>query len=174
MTNQGRQELPFLWKSHVTVRLHPDSTVAMGAGDVLVHEFGDPRVRPAGGSFSWPTIVRDGAEHDFRRQPDTSDRGITEFLIATSLGGGGRCGVHHPTAGTGLSLTWDPADLPSCWTFASYGGGWRGLDVLVLEPCTGYPLSVVEGAAAGTHQVLPAGASKTWSLTARVGASAEG
>jgi hypothetical protein len=49
-----------------------------------------------------------------------------------------------------------------------------GLDVLVLEPCTGHPLSVVDGAGAGTHQVLPAGATKEWSLTAWVGGRAAG
>jgi hypothetical protein len=49
-----------------------------------------------------------------------------------------------------------------------------GLDVLVLEPCMGHPLSVVDGAAAGTHQVLPAGATKEWSLTAWVGGRAAG
>jgi len=70
---------------------------------------------------------------------------------------------------TGLRLSWDRADVPSCWLFASYGGGWRGLDVLVLEPCTGYPLSVAEGVSAGTHQVLPARATKQWRLTAEVG-----
>ena len=67
------------------------------------------------------------------------------------------------------ALGWDAADLPSCWLFASHGGGWRGHDVLVLEPCTGHPLSVADGAAAGTHQVLEAGATRSWSLTAAVG-----
>ena len=46
--------------------------------------------------------------------------------------------------------------FPSCWTFASYGG-WRDLEVLVLEPCSGYPLSVADGVEAGTHQRLAAG-----------------
>ena len=171
--NEGRQDLPYLWKSHVAVRLRADTTVAMAAGDVLVHAFGDPRVRPEGGRFDWPSAVVGGVEHDFRRPPDTTARGVTEFLIATSLTQG-RCGVRHPASGSGLTLEWDVADLPSCWTFASYGGGWRGLDVLVLEPCTGHPLSVLDGVTAGTHQVLPAGARKAWSLTAWVGAPAGG
>lgn len=168
VTNEGRRDLPYLWKSHVAVRLHRDTEISMAARDVLVHEFGDPRVRPPAGSFSWPTVGVDGVRHDFRRLPDTSDRGVSEFLLATSLEHG-RCGVSHRGAGTGLTLQWDAAELPSCWLFASYGGGWRGLDVLVLEPCTGHPLSVTDGVAAGTHQVLAAGATKQWSLTATVG-----
>ena len=173
VTNHGRRDLPFLWKSHVAVRLQPDTTISMAAGEVLVHEFGEPRTRPAAGSFRWPITVVDDVEHDFRHLPDVTERGVTEFLLATSLTQG-ECGVVHPTAGTGLTLEWDPADLPSCWLFGSYGGGWRGLDVLVLEPCTGYPLSVSDGVAAGTHQVLPAGVTRTWSLTARVGSADAG
>lgn len=173
ITNEGRRELPFLWKSHIAVRLQTDTVIGMAAGDVLVHDFGDPRVRPEGGRFAWPSATVAGREHDFRRPPDTTARGVTEFLIATTLEDG-HCGVSHPAAGSGLALEWDRADLPSCWTFASYGGGWRGLDVLVLEPCTGYPLSVLDGVAAGTHQVLAAGATRAWSLTARVGAPVRG
>jgi galactose mutarotase-like enzyme len=168
VTNTGRRDLPFLWKSHVAVRLHGDTAVDVAAAEVDVHAFGEPRVRPEGDRFVWPVAMVDGIEHDFRRQPDTTGGGVSEFLIATTLTDG-RCGVLHPAAGSGLTLTWDPAELPSCWTFASYGGGWRGLDVLVLEPCTGHPLSVLDGVAAGTHQVLPAGATRAWSLTARVG-----
>jgi hypothetical protein len=50
--------------------------------------------------------------------------------------------------------------------------GSTSISLLVLEPCTGHPLSVNEGVAAGTHQVLSAGASRQWSLAARVGVPA--
>jgi hypothetical protein len=93
---------------------------------------------------------------------------VSEFLLATSMERG-ECSVAHPAEGTGLRLSWDRHELPSCWLFASYGGGWRGLDVLVLEPCTGYPLSVAAGVQAGTHQTLPARATKSWQLTAQIG-----
>lgn len=168
VTNNGRRELPYLWKSHVAVRVHPDTVVDLAADDVLVHAFGDPRARPDGGRFRWPTAVAAGVAHDFRRPPDTTAGGVTEFLIATTLTDG-RCAVDHAAAGSGLTLRWNPTELPSCWTFASYGGGWRGLEVLVLEPCTGHPLSVREGVAAGTHRTLAAGATTAWSLTAEVG-----
>jgi len=168
ITNPGRTDQPFLWKSHVAVALHRDTLVDMAAGEVLVDDFGNPRARPASGRFTWPWLEADGQRHDLRTLPDTHERGVSEFLLATSMEHGA-CSVTHPTEGTGLQLSWDRRDLPSCWLFASYGGGWRGLDVLVLEPCTGYPLSVAEGARAGTHQVLAAGATKSWQLIARIG-----
>ena len=169
VTNGGRTDLPFLWKSHLAVRLHPDTRTELEATTVVVHDFGAPRTRPADAEFVWPVAVVDGTSYDFSELPDTADRGVSELLMATELTDG-RCGVVHPGAGSGLLLTWDRAALPSCWLFGSYGGGWRGRDVLVLEPCTGYPASVTEGVAAGTHQVLAAGAGRSWSLTATVGA----
>lgn len=169
VTNPTRTDLPHLWKSHVAVALQPDTMIELGAREVLVHEFGLPRARPPGGRTGWPYLEADGVRHDLRTLPDTRDRGVSEFLIATDLHRGS-CGVTHPGARTGLQLAWDVADLPSCWLFASYGGGWRDLDVLVLEPCTGYPLSVTEGVAAGTHRILPAGATAEWRLTATIGA----
>ena len=168
VVNEGRRDLPHLFKSHVAVALAPDSVVDLAAEDVLVHGFGQPRARQPGGRTRWPWLEADGVRHDLRRQPDTRERGVAELLLATAMTRGW-CAVRHPSAGSGLSLSWDRELLPSCWLFASYGGGWRGLDVLVLEPCTGYPLSVAEGVAAGTHRVLPAGADVAWQLVAEVG-----
>lgn len=168
ITNTGRSDQPFLWKSHIAVALRPDTVIDMAAGEVLVHEFGLPRARPAGGSFTWPYLTVDSVRHDLRRLPDTTGRGGSELLISTNLERG-ECSAQHPSDQTGLRLLWNRTDLPSCWLFASYGGGWRGLNVLVLEPCTGFPLSVNEGIGAGTHQVLGASQTKFWQLTARIG-----
>ncbi|MFG1910992.1 hypothetical protein [Kribbella sp. NPDC048928] len=168
ITNTGRIDQPYLWKTHVAVVLHPDTIIDMAAGDVFLHEFGNPRARPHSNTFTWPRLRAKGVDHDLRTMPDTTHRGISEFLLATTLNDG-LCEVRHPTAQTGLRLSWNPADLPSCWLFASYAGGWRGLNVLVLEPCTGHPLSVTEGINSGTHQVLPAGTTTTWQLTTQTG-----
>lgn len=168
ITNSGKIDQPFLWKSHVAVALQPDTVVDMAAGDVLVDEFGTPRARPESGRLTWPYLEANGTRHDLRILPDTTNRGVSEFLLATSMERG-ECSVMHQTTETGLRLTWDRQDLPSCWLFASYGGGWRGLNVLVLEPCTGYPLSVDVGVRADTHQTLLAGTTKSWQLTARIG-----
>ena len=61
----------------------------------------------------------------------------------------------------------------SCWIFASYGG-WREHEVVVLEPCTGYPVSVQDGVAAGTHQILEPGSCVETELTALVLDGADG
>ncbi len=166
LENTGIRAQPFLWKSHVAVRLHEDSRLDLGAETVLLHDFGIPRARGAVPTFSWPDLSAQGRSFDMRELP-AADSGRSEFLLATRMSDG-FCSVHHPHLGVRLRLEFDLAQLPSCWTFASYGG-WRGLHVLVLEPCTGYPLSVREGVAAGTHQVLAAGETREWSLTARVG-----
>lgn len=69
-------DLPYLWKPHVAVRLHADSTTSMAARRVIVHGFGDPRARPTGGYFGWPRVEVggvevDGVEYDFRRLSPT-------------------------------------------------------------------------------------------------------
>lgn len=172
LENASTRPLPFLWKSHVAVALRPESRIVMAADRVRLDGFGHPRGRPDDPLLTWPHLVADGVQHDLRRPPDTSRGGVSEFLLAETMHAG-RCGVVHPDEGSGLGLEWDLADLPSCWSFASYGGGWRGLDVLVLEPCTGYPLSVSEGVAAGTHRVLGPHEVRSWQLRAVVGTGIE-
>ncbi|GAA2109188.1 hypothetical protein GCM10009841_30280 [Microlunatus panaciterrae] len=165
LQNVGCQDQPFMWKSHVAVQMHQDSLVDMGADSVLLHDFGHPRARGASPLFQWPTLHADGVDHDMRR-PLAPNSGHSEFMLATSMHAG-FCSVEHPSRGAALRLTFDLDALPSCWLFASYG--WRGLNTVVLEPCTGYPLSVAQGAAQGTHQVLRAGETREWTLQASVG-----
>jgi hypothetical protein len=166
--NPTPRTLPFLWKAHVAVALDPDTVIELPPGPILVEDFGSPRARPIGNTFDWPGFDQNGVRHDFRRLPKARSGPVSEFLLATSPAGGA-CGVRHPSRGTGLHLSWELDALPSCWLFASYGGGWRDLEVLVLEPCTGYPVSVLEGVDQRTHKVLDPGATLTWSITADVG-----
>ena len=88
---------------------------------------------------------------------------LAEFQYATELEAGW-CAVTYAD-GTGLGLAFDHEVFSSCWTFASYGG-WRGQEVLILEPCTGYPVSLAEGIAAGTHRILQPGQTVETSVTA--------
>jgi len=160
--NDGGYDLPFLWKQHVAVPTLEPATLEWGARTVYLEEFGSPRAGRKGTSYTWPYLIDEqGVSHDMRPTlPKTSRR--AEFQYATSLTAGW-CAVRYHD-GHGIGLSFDATVFPSCWAFASYGG-WRSHEVLVLEPCTGYPVSVEQGVAAGTHRVFPAGGVIETSMT---------
>jgi len=148
-------DLPFLWKQHLAVPSSAGATIGLGAREMYLDDFGTPRAGGLGTRYTWPYLIdADGRRHDMSRMPDRAAR-VAEFQYSTELDRGW-CAVTSPD-GSGIGLAFDRDVFRSCWTFASYGG-WRSHEVVILEPCTGYPISVTDGVAAGTHQVLPAGA----------------
>ncbi len=155
LANQGPAALPYLLKLHAAVALADDSRIDLAARRMLVGDWGAPRTGRTGVAYDWPYCTDDaGRSHDMRRTlPATS--GVTELQYATELTGGW-CAVTGGPDRPGLGISFDPGFFRSCWTFASYGG-WQDLHVAVLEPCTGYPISVREGVAQGTHQMLGSG-----------------
>jgi hypothetical protein len=172
ITNTGPHEQPFLWKLHPALAADEHSRIDMGAEEVYVEDFGPPRNGRTGVSYSWPFLTDDeGRRHDMRRCLPITAR-VNEFQYATRMSAGW-CALTHTRERLGFGLAWDSAVLPSCWIFASYGG-WRNLQVAILEPCSGYPLSVAEGVPNGTHQVLAAGATIDCQVTATVFTGAEG
>ncbi|WP_127354568.1 DUF5107 domain-containing protein [Actinacidiphila soli] len=162
ITNEGHTALPFLWKQHVAVPVSERASIGLGARTMYVEDFGVPRAGSPGETYPWPHLVGpDGSSTDMSKTLPPDSR-VSEFQYATELDGGW-CSVTYED-GTGIGLSFDPGVFRSCWLFASYGG-WRGHEVLILEPCTGYPVSVTEGLEAGTHQVLPAGGTVETALT---------
>lgn len=154
LTNTGRGELPYLWKQHVAVPVAESARMDLPATTMYIEDFGTPRAGGPGHVYTWPRLTgADGGTTDMSRMPPASS-GISEFQYATHLDGGW-CAVTYED-GSGLGLAFDPEVFRSCWLFASYGG-WRGLEVLILEPCTGHPVSVAAGVEQGTHQILPPG-----------------
>jgi hypothetical protein len=159
LTNTGRDELPYLWKQHVAVPVAEPARIGLGAATMYVEDFGTPRAGGPGHIYEWPRLVgADGTATDMSRTLPASS-GVSEFQYATHLDGGW-CAVTYED-GSGLGLAFDPEVFRSCWLFASYGG-WRGLEVLILELCTGHPVSVAAGVERGTHQILlPGGVIET-------------
>lgn len=157
--------LPFLWKQHVAVPVDEPARVDLAPASMYVEDFGTPRAGGPGTTYTWPTLIDEsGHATDMSRTLPRSS-GVSEFQYATELSAGW-CSVTYGD-GTGLGLVFDANVFRSCWLFASYGG-WRGLQALVLEPCTGYPVEVSVGADAGTHQTLAPGQVITTSITAVV------
>ena len=163
LTNESRTALPYLWKQHVAVPLGQSARLDLPATTVLMDGFGRPRGRPPQDQYRWPEFVdAEGRSHDMRQTLPPESQ-AAEFQYATELEAGW-CAVTYGD-GIGLGLAFDPAVFTSCWTFASYGG-WRGHEVLIMEPCTGYPVSLAEGLAAGTHRTLQPGQTLETTVTA--------
>ena len=153
ITNSGHRPLPYLWKQHLAVPVTEPAVIGLGAGTMLLEDFGSPRAGRPGDTYKWPELVGpDGASTTMSATLPRESR-VSEFQYATDLADGW-CAVTYED-GSGIGLAFDPEVFRSCWLFASYGG-WRSHEVVVLEPCTGYPMSVESGVNAGTHQVLPA------------------
>lgn len=153
LVNDGCDALPFLWKQHLAVPSDSPATIGLPPSTVYVEDFGTPRARSREPYYRWPEMVdAGGAVHDMSRTLPSQSR-VAEFQYATGLTEGW-CSLVRAD-GTGIRLDFDPAVFPTCWTFASYGG-WRGHDVVILEPCTGHPVLVSDGLAAGTHRTLAA------------------
>lgn len=155
ITNTGQKEQPYLWKLHAAMKVNEHTKIDMGAKKVYIEDFGPPRNGKTGVTYDWPFIVDEaGKEHDMRNAlPSTS--GVNEFQYGLELEEGW-CSVTDTQKGLGMGLSFDRNVFPSCWLFATYGG-WRNLQTVVLEPCTGYPVSVNDGIEKGTHRMLAPG-----------------
>jgi hypothetical protein len=171
ITNPTARSLPYLWKQHLAMPTREPATIGLGAASMLMADFGSPRAGGPGDRYAWPEHrADDGTVTDMSSTLPRESR-VSEFQYATDLTEG-RCSVTYAD-GTGLELHFDREVFRSCWIFASYGG-WREHEVVVLEPCTGYPVSVQDGVAAGTHQILEPGGCVETELTALVLDGADG
>lgn len=161
ITNLGTQPQPFLWKLHAAMRVDEHSRIDLPAESVYIEDFGDPRTGRTKMQYEWP--MADG--HDMRKVPDAAS-GISEFQYATKMKNGW-CALTHTKEKLSFGLSYDREVLPSCWLFASYGG-WQDINAVVLEPCTGFPVSVPEGIKNKTHQTLMPGQALQCNIVASV------
>ncbi len=155
LTNTGRIAQPFLWKLHVALNVDEHLRIDMPAQNMYIEEFGVSRIGRTGVDYYWPYATDESNNRCDMRWAMPFDSGVCEFQYATHLTAGW-CAVTHTRDKLSFGLAFEPEVLSSCWLFASYGG-WRNLNVLVLEPCTGYPVSVNDGLQQGTHRTLPPG-----------------
>jgi hypothetical protein len=93
---------------------------------------------------------------DLRQVPDASSRAV-HFFYGTELASGW-CGVTNRANGLAAALRFDPEVFSSCWLFATHGG-WRDLNVAVLEPATGYPYQMMQMISEGRARSLAPGES---------------
>jgi hypothetical protein len=71
------------------------------------------------------------------------------------LKGGWYAAIDRATR-SGFGLAFDPALFTCLWLFQSHGG-WRGLRLAIIEPCTGWPYDLGEATTSGRCSRLDPG-----------------
>jgi galactose mutarotase-like enzyme len=138
-TNQGSKTLPFLWKLHPAFSVSASHRLDFPPMSVVREPDFPGTLGDAPPVFQWPHARLGETTLDLRRVPDPSSRAV-HFFYGTGITEGW-CGVTNRVNGLGCALRFDPKVFSSCWLFASHGG-WRDLNVAVLEPATGYPFQM--------------------------------
>jgi hypothetical protein len=136
LTNQGDRPFPFLWKLHPAFAVSPRHRIDFPPMSVLLEPEFPGTLDGAPPKFPWPHAPIDGTMLDLRRVPDVSSHAV-HFFYGAELASGW-CGVTNRANQLAAALRFDPKVFPSSWLFATHGG-WRDLNVAVLEPATGYP-----------------------------------
>jgi hypothetical protein len=135
-TNRGTNAFPFLWKLHPAFAVSPDHRIDFPPMSVVREPDFPGTLGDAPPVFQWPHVNLGGTTRDLRQVPDASSRAV-HFFYGTEITEGW-CGITNRVNGLGCALRFDAKIFSSCWLFASHGG-WRDLNVAVLEPATGYP-----------------------------------
>jgi len=136
LTNHGPNAFPFLWKLHPAFAVSPQHRIDFPRMTVVREPEFEGTLAGAPAVFAWPCVSIDDAVLDLRQVPEVSSRALY-FFYGTELAAGW-CGVTNQENHLAAALRFDPEVFTSCWLFATYGG-WRDLNVAVLEPATGYP-----------------------------------
>jgi len=137
LANIGRRPLDLLWKLHPALRISPGAELLVPA---RIGRVADPQ---------W-SRVKDHSEIDWQERKDLHRvpplEGTTEFLYLLELSEG-RCALRHRAENWSFAMTFSKEIFRSVWIFASFGG-WRNLELLILEPCTTPQLSLAASASA--------------------------
>ena len=155
-TNHGAEAFPFLWKLHPAFAVSTSHRIDFPPMAVLREPEFPGTLADAPPIFPWPLAELGNSTLDLRQVPDVSSRAL-HFFYGAGLASGW-CGITNRANRLACALRFDPNVLSSCWLFASHGG-WRDLNVAVLEPATGYPFQMQSMIAGGRARRLAPGAS---------------
>jgi galactose mutarotase-like enzyme len=148
--NRSGEVRRFMWKLHAALDVQPGDRIVCPARTARVADLQWSRWRTLE-PFAWPDLQGNRVD----RVPAAN--GTCDFFYLYDLEAG-RLSWERPSRSLRLGLEFDPAVFPFAWVFASYGG-LLGYYTVVLEPCSGMPMSVNEAAALGQCSVLEPGQS---------------
>jgi galactose mutarotase-like enzyme len=156
LTNQSSIPLPFLWKLHPAFTVSAQHRIDFPAMKVVRETDFPGTLETAPPVFDWPIADTAAGRLDLRNVPDVSSRAL-HFFYGTGYTQGW-CGITNRSNRLAAALRFDPQVFSSCWLFATHGG-WNDLNVVVLEPATGYPFRIQSMIDSGRAHVLAPGES---------------
>jgi hypothetical protein len=136
LTNRGAARFPFLFKLHSAFAVSARHRIDFPEMTVRREPEFAGTLEGAPLTFAWPEAQVDGTVIDLRQVPDESS-GAVHFFYGTEMAAGW-CGITNQGNRLAAAVRFDPEVFSSCWLFATHGG-WRDLNVAVLEPATGHP-----------------------------------
>lgn len=153
LTNAGHRPFDFLWKLHPAMAIEEGDRIDVPGltGELVDPSFGR-LAEPA--SFNWPVAHPTGAPPlDLSVVPALN--GTREFVYVRDLTDGW-CAIRRRRLDLGFGLVFPRHVFSSVWLFMTFGG-WRGLNTVVLEPCTTVPKDLNEAIRRGTARTLRPG-----------------
>jgi hypothetical protein len=150
----------FMWKLHAALKVEPGDGIICPARTARVADLQWSRwhsLEP----FSWPVI-----EGNWVDQVPPAD-GTCDFFFLYNLEAG-HLSWESAARDLRFALEFDTGVFPFAWLFATYGG-LLGYYTVILEPCSGMPMSVNEAAALGQCSVLAPGESIATRVTVYAG-----
>ncbi|HLG19527.1 MAG TPA: DUF5107 domain-containing protein [Bdellovibrionota bacterium] len=162
LENIGNESLPYLFKLHPAFAVTSTDILWLPGGEFSRVDSQFSTMIRQDGWFRWP-----GEEQiDQCRGPASQ---LREFVYVRNLPEG-LCGVKDPTTGRSVRIRFPIDVLPYCWVFMTYGG-WRGHQVVVLEPCTTYPKDLNEAIRRRSTPFLEPGGVRKFDVRFDVGAA---
>jgi hypothetical protein len=156
LTNAGTEAFPFLWKLHPAFAVTAAHRIDFPPMTVVREPAFSGTLERAPLEFAWPYAPMGDTVLDLRQVPDVSSQAV-HFFYGTAYSEGW-CGVTDRARKLAAALRFDAKTFSSNWLFATHGG-WRDLNVAVLEPATGYPFQLQAMIDAGQARTLAPGES---------------
>ncbi|HVB73708.1 MAG TPA: hypothetical protein VNE38_09155 [Ktedonobacteraceae bacterium] len=164
ITNTGTLPFDFNWGIHPAFAVTPDSRIDLPVCHGVVGEAVGGALGEVQTAFTWPSIPTSRGELRDLRFPLSRESGAMNFSYLEGFEQGWLAVTDRPTA-TGLGLVF-PREVFRClWLYLCYGG-YRDLNVAIVEPWIGYPSKLSEAVQAGRFRTLKAGESMEATLSA--------
>lgn len=155
ISNTGTLPFDFNWGIHPAFAVTPASRIDLPPCHGVVAEAAGGLLGDAGTAFTWPVMpARRGKTRDLRF-PLSHDAGAMSFSYLEGFEQGWLAVTDRPTA-SGLGLVFPPEVFRCLWLYLCYGG-YRDLNVAIVEPWIGYPSKLSEAVQAGHYRRLVAG-----------------